>query len=131
MHLLCAKALQTVLGESFIHTRAIFRCTRHTKNVFRGFVPKLTMIDVFQTLLGYELFPTVILARLVSSIRSLQQTWRFKPYAFTTKSLYVGHTDYKYIRWQVGFMVRLTMSLKHSRISSGFIIIRMLKCLQY
>ncbi|KAH8023660.1 hypothetical protein HPB51_015156 [Rhipicephalus microplus] len=24
-----------------------------------------------------------------------------QPYAFTTKSLYVGHTDYKYIRWQV------------------------------
>lgn len=22
-------------------------------------------------------------------------------YAFTTKSLYVGHTDYKYLRWQV------------------------------
>jgi nucleolar GTP-binding protein len=25
-----------------------------------------------------------------------------QPYAFTTKSLYVGHTDYKYLRWQVG-----------------------------
>lgn len=24
-----------------------------------------------------------------------------QPYAFTTKALYVGHTDYKYIRWQV------------------------------
>ena len=24
-----------------------------------------------------------------------------EPYAFTTKSLYVGHTDYKYLRWQV------------------------------
>lgn len=24
-----------------------------------------------------------------------------QPYAFTTKSLFVGHTDYKYIRWQV------------------------------
>jgi len=24
-----------------------------------------------------------------------------QPYAFTTKSLYVGHTDYKYARWQV------------------------------
>lgn len=24
-----------------------------------------------------------------------------QPYAFTTKSLYVGHMDYKYIRWQV------------------------------
>ncbi|KAG0713698.1 Nucleolar GTP-binding protein 1 [Chionoecetes opilio] len=24
-----------------------------------------------------------------------------QPYAFTTKSLYVGHTDYEYLRWQV------------------------------
>ena len=24
-----------------------------------------------------------------------------QPYAFTTKSLYVGHTDYKYLRWQI------------------------------
>jgi nucleolar GTP-binding protein len=24
-----------------------------------------------------------------------------QPYPFTTKSLYVGHTDYKYLRWQV------------------------------
>jgi len=26
---------------------------------------------------------------------------KVQPYAFTTKSLYVGHTDYKYLRWQV------------------------------
>ena len=24
-----------------------------------------------------------------------------QPYAFTTKSLFVGHTDYAYVRWQV------------------------------
>ncbi len=24
-----------------------------------------------------------------------------QPYAFTTKSLFVGHTDYKYLRWQI------------------------------
>lgn len=24
-----------------------------------------------------------------------------QPYAFTTKALYVGHMDYKYLRWQV------------------------------
>lgn len=24
-----------------------------------------------------------------------------QPYAFTTKSLFVGHTDFKYLRWQV------------------------------
>ena len=24
-----------------------------------------------------------------------------QPYAFTTKSLFIGHLDYKYMRWQV------------------------------
>ena len=24
-----------------------------------------------------------------------------QPYAFTTKSLFVGHLDYRYLRWQV------------------------------
>ena len=65
MYLLCSKALRTVLGESFIHTRVIFEYTRHTKNLFRGFVPKLTMIDVFRTLLGFELFPAEILTHSV------------------------------------------------------------------
>lgn len=27
-----------------------------------------------------------------------------QPYAFTTKSLFVGHMDYRYLRWQVGFI---------------------------
>ena len=38
-----------------------------------------------------------------------------QPYAFTTKSLYVGHTDYKYLRWQVG-PVQL-VELRHAGIS--------------
>lgn len=28
-----------------------------------------------------------------------------QPYAFTTKSLYVGHMDYRYLRWQVRYTV--------------------------
>jgi len=27
-----------------------------------------------------------------------------QPYAFTTKSLYVGHMDYRYLRWQVSIL---------------------------
>lgn len=27
-----------------------------------------------------------------------------QPYAFTTKSLFVGHMDYRYLRWQVGVL---------------------------
>lgn len=29
-----------------------------------------------------------------------------QPYAFTTKSLFVGHMDYKYLRWQVSFICK-------------------------
>lgn len=29
-----------------------------------------------------------------------------QPYAFTTKSLFVGHMDYRYLRWQVGRVYR-------------------------
>lgn len=34
-----------------------------------------------------------------------------QPYAFTTKSLFVGHMDYKYLRWQVSaLLVKLQVS---------------------
>ena len=33
--------------------------------------------------------------------RSNRADVEVQPYAFTTKSLYVGHMDYKYVRWQV------------------------------
>lgn len=32
-----------------------------------------------------------------------------QPYAFTTKSLFVGHTDYKYMRWQVNKSLHLIL----------------------
>ena len=59
MYNVVLQALRKVLGESFIRTWVTFEYTRHTKNLFRGFVPKLKMIDVFRTLLGFELFPTL------------------------------------------------------------------------
>jgi len=30
-----------------------------------------------------------------------------QPYAFTTRSLYVGHLDYRYLRWQVSRILSL------------------------
>ena len=49
------QALRTVLDKNLIHSRVIIGDTHNTKNLFRGFVPKLTMIGVFRTLLGFEL----------------------------------------------------------------------------
>ena len=44
-------------------------------------------------------FPNVGKSSFINKITNADvQT---EPYAFTTKSLFVGHTDYKYLRWQV------------------------------
>lgn len=45
---------------------------------------------VFTTLMDVHLFLQITRADV-----------EVQPYAFTTKSLYVGHMDYKYLRWQV------------------------------
>lgn len=39
-----------------------------------------------------------------------------QPYAFTTKSLFVGHMDYKYLRWQVRALI-----FKHNRCPGSFV----------
>jgi len=44
-------------------------------------------------------FPNVGKSSFINKITNADV--EVQPYAFTTKSLYVGHTDYKYLRWQV------------------------------
>jgi len=44
-------------------------------------------------------FPNVGKSSFINTITNADV--EVQPYAFTTKSLYVGHTDYKYLRWQV------------------------------
>ena len=39
--------------------------------------------------------------RLTLCVISFSSFLDVQPYAFTTKSLYVGHCDYRYLRWQV------------------------------
>lgn len=57
-----------------------------------------------------------------------------QPYAFTTKSLFVGHMDYKYLRWQVracasGCAARVPVSGEGlspgSRLSVGALVYRL------
>ena len=47
----------------------------------------------------YSRFPNVGKSSFINRITRVDAD--VQPYAFTTKSLYVGHTDYKYLRWQV------------------------------
>ena len=56
----------------------------------------------------YCLVFSVILVKLddfyllfISKFQITRADVEVQPYAFTTKSLYVGHTDYKYLRWQI------------------------------
>uniref|UniRef100_A0A5S6QHH6 Nucleolar GTP-binding protein 1 n=1 Tax=Trichuris muris TaxID=70415 RepID=A0A5S6QHH6_TRIMR len=44
-------------------------------------------------------FPNVGKSSLINKLTRADV--EVQPYAFTTKSLYVGHMDYKYLRWQV------------------------------
>ena len=60
MYLFCSKALRTVLAESFIRSWVYFQDILNTKNLFRGFFPKLLLIDVIRTLLVFELFQVVM-----------------------------------------------------------------------
>ena len=49
--------------------------------------------------LNFPGFPNVGKSSFINKITRADV--EVQPYAFTTKSLYVGHTDYKYLRWQV------------------------------
>ena len=62
-----------------------------------GYIP---FYDKFIIILG---FPNVGKSSFINKITRADV--EVQPYAFTTKSLYVGHTDYKYLRWQVGFLL--------------------------
>ena len=48
-------------------------------------------------------FPNVGKSSLINKLTRADV--EVQPYAFTTKSLYVGHMDYKYLRWQVGYEI--------------------------
>ena len=48
---------------------------------------------------SFHRFPNVGKSSFVNKIT--RANVEVQPYAFTTKSLYVGHTDYQYLRWQV------------------------------
>lgn len=71
--------------------RGTTKCTVH--------VPTLQLL-LLQSLL--PLTPELVsFWRLCLAAQLTRAEVEVQPYAFTTKSLYVGHMDYKYLRWQV------------------------------
>lgn len=65
----------------------------------RQHLARLPTIDPYTRTIIICGFPNVGKSSFINKITRADV--EVQPYAFTTKSLYVGHTDYKYLRWQV------------------------------
>ncbi|KAH8401296.1 hypothetical protein KR009_004432 [Drosophila setifemur] len=65
----------------------------------RQHLSRLPTIDPYSRTIIICGFPNVGKSSFINKITRADV--EVQPYAFTTKSLYVGHTDYKYLRWQV------------------------------
>lgn len=65
----------------------------------RQHLSRLPTIDPYNRTIIICGFPNVGKSSFINKITRADV--EVQPYAFTTKSLYVGHTDYKYLRWQV------------------------------
>lgn len=65
----------------------------------RQHLARLPSIDPTTRTLIVTGFPNVGKSSFVNKITRADV--EVQPYAFTTKSLFVGHTDFKYLRWQV------------------------------
>lgn len=65
----------------------------------RQHLSRLPTIDPYTRSIILTGFPNVGKSSFMNKITRAEV--EVQPYAFTTKSLFVGHTDYKYLRWQV------------------------------
>lgn len=65
----------------------------------RQHLSRLPSIDPYSRTIIICGFPNVGKSSFINKIT--RANVEVQPYAFTTKSLYVGHTDYNYLRWQV------------------------------
>ena len=65
----------------------------------RQHLSRLPSIDPYTRTIIICGFPNVGKSSFINKVTRAEV--EVQPYAFTTKSLYVGHTDYKYLRWQV------------------------------
>ncbi|KAG8236239.1 hypothetical protein J437_LFUL010992 [Ladona fulva] len=65
----------------------------------RQHLSRLPSIDPYTRTIIICGFPNVGKSSFINKITRADV--EVQPYAFTTKSLYVGHTDYRYLRWQV------------------------------
>merc|ERR1712142_73018 len=94
----CKQLKKAALGRMATIMRRQNQSLQYLEQV-RQHLSRLPSIDPNTRTLLITGFPNVGKSSFINKITRADV--EVQPYAFTTKSLYVGHTDYKYLRWQV------------------------------
>jgi len=94
----CKQLKRAALGRMATIMRRQNQSLQYLEQV-RQHLARLPTIDPNTRTLLITGFPNVGKSSFINKITRADV--EVQPYAFTTKSLYVGHTDYKYLRWQV------------------------------
>jgi len=94
----CKQLKRAALGRMATIMRRQNQSLQYLEQV-RQHLSRLPTIDPNTRTLIITGFPNVGKSSFINKITRADV--EVQPYAFTTKSLYVGHTDYKYLRWQV------------------------------
>jgi nucleolar GTP-binding protein len=94
----CKQLKRAALGRMATIMRRQNQSLAYLEQV-RQHLSRLPTIDPNTRTLIITGFPNVGKSSFINKITRADV--EVQPYAFTTKSLYVGHTDYKYLRWQV------------------------------
>jgi len=94
----CKQLKKAALGRMATIMRRQNQSLQYLEQV-RQHLSRLPTIDPNTRTLLITGFPNVGKSSFINKITRADV--EVQPWAFTTKSLYVGHTDYKYLRWQV------------------------------
>merc|ERR550534_1968446 len=94
----CKQLKKAALGRMATIMRRQNQSLQYLEQV-RQHLSRLPSIDPNTRTILITGFPNVGKSSFINKITRADV--EVQPYAFTTKSLFVGHTDYRYLRWQV------------------------------
>ena len=94
----CKMLKRAALGRSCTLIKKLKSSLSYLEEV-RKHLSRLPLIDTNARTLIVTGFPNVGKSSFVNNVTNANVD--VQPYAFTTQNLFVGHTDYKYARWQV------------------------------
>ena len=94
----CKQLKRAALGRMATATKKLTSALTYLEKV-RQHMARLPSIDPNSKTLLITGFPNVGKSSFMNKVTRADV--EVQPYAFTTKSLFVGHTDYKYSSWQV------------------------------